>query len=452
MFPRSEDSKLHYNFWKFLLPSLLGVMLFLFPINSDGHLTIPVAAMAKSLNQVLTGYIQMILLVVILVSAMTSIIVSLFTSKSSTRSSLRSLFSPSLGWLFIRVLGGFFIFSCFFKVGPSWIYNSNTGLLVLNELLPILFCVFIFAGFLLPLLLDFGLLEFVGTLATKIMRPLFNLPGRSAVDCLTSWLGDGSVGVMLTAKQYEQGYYTQKESAIIATNFSAVSITFALVVLAQVSLESDFILFYSAVCLSSLSCALILPRIPPLSFKKPIYIDGTNSVAEIAEGDNLSLHKKALNLAVMKASQLPHLSILLKKSCFNVAEMVFGLLPVVMAIGTIALSIAEFTPLFEYLGKPFIPLLEILHIAEPVKASEAILVGFADMFVPSIIVSGIENDMTRFVIAALSITQLIYLSEVGALILGSKIPLNLLELLIIFILRTLITLPILALMGHLFLV
>jgi nucleoside recognition membrane protein YjiH len=77
------------------------------------------------------------------------------------------------------------------------------------------------------------------------------------------------------------------------------------------------------------------------------------------------------------------------------------------------------------------------------------VVGFADMFIPSILASSIESDLTRFVIAALSVTQLIYMSEVGALLIGSKIPVNFFELFVIFILRTLVTLPIIALMGHL---
>ena len=63
----------------------------------------------------------------------------------------------------------------------------------------------------------------------------------------------------------------------------------------------------------------------------------------------------------------------------------------------------------------------------------------------------IESDLTRFVIAALSVTHLIYMSEVGALLIGSKIPVNFLELFVIFILRTVVTLPIIALMGHLIL-
>ena len=62
----------------------------------------------------------------------------------------------------------------------------------------------------------------------KVMRPLFKLPGRSSIDALTSWIGDGTIGVLLTSKQYEEGYYTKKEAAIIGTTFSVVSITFQL--------------------------------------------------------------------------------------------------------------------------------------------------------------------------------------------------------------------------------
>lgn len=120
---------------------------------------------------------------------------------------------------------------------------KNTGGLLLYDLLPILFSVFIFAGMLLPLLLDFGLLEFVGALLTKVMRPIFNLPGRSSIDCMASWLGDGTIGVLLTSKQYEEGYYSEREAAVIGTTFSAVSITFSLVVVSQVKLAHMFVPF-----------------------------------------------------------------------------------------------------------------------------------------------------------------------------------------------------------------
>ena len=42
------------------------------------------------------------------------------------------------------------------------------------------------------------------------------------------------------------------------------------------------------------------------------------------------------------------------------------------------------------------------------------------------------------------------MSEVGGLILGTKIPLKIWDLIVIFLLRTVISLPIIALMAHLF--
>jgi nucleoside recognition membrane protein YjiH len=70
------------------------------------------------------------------------------------------------------------------------------------------------------------------------------------------------------------------------------------------------------------------------------------------------------------------------------------------------------------------------------------------MFLPAIFASGIESELTRFVIACLSVTQLIYMSEVGGLLLGSKIPVNFKDLVVVFLLRTIITLPIIVIAAH----
>ncbi|MGO1191926.1 MAG: YjiH family protein, partial [Vibrio casei] len=113
------------------------------------------------------------------------------------------------------------------------------------------------------------------------------------------------------------------------------------------------------------------------------------------------------------------------------------------------LVIAEHTSVFSILGQPFIPYLELLGVPEAVQASQTIVVGFADMFIPAILAAPIDSDMTRFIIAAMSVTQLIYMSEVGALLLGSKIPVSLWELFVIFILRTLITLPVIVAVANL---
>ncbi|MCH1925448.1 YjiH family protein [Shewanella sp. C32] len=423
------------------------------PISYDDAVTIPVALMAKALQAGIGNAITGLLTVVVLVMAVVSLAVKLIRPKFiRTNGFLNNLLNVNLFWLSMRLLGAVFIFLTYFHLGSDVITSSDTGGLVLNDLLPTLFCVFFFAGLLLPLLLNFGLLELFGTLLTTIMRPLFNLPGRSAIDCVASWLGDGSVGILLTSKQYEDKYYTQREAAIIGTTFSAVSITFSLVVIAQVKLEAMFVPFYLTVCLAGLVAAVVVPRLPPLRWKKDTYIDGSpRQEHDEAVPEHHHVLSWGFHLAMQKASNFGGVKQLLTEGGKNVIDMIFGIIPVVMAIGTTALIIAEHTPIFDYLGMPFRPLLELLQLPEAVEASKTIVVGFADMFIPSILASdAIQADITRFVIAALSVTQLIYMSEVGALLIGSKIPVNAGELFIIFLLRTLVTLPVIAGMAHMF--
>ena len=73
------------------------------------------------------------------------------------------------------------------------------------------------------------------------------------------------------------------------------------------------------------------------------------------------------------------------------------------------------------------------------------------MYLPALVGVNISSELTRFVVATVSVTQLIYMSEVGALIIKSKIPLGFFDIAQIFLLRTVISLPIAVLIGHLLL-
>ena len=74
--------------------------------------------------------------------------------------------------------------------------------------------------------------------------------------------------------------------------------------------------------------------------------------------------------------------------------------------------------------------------------------GFLDMFLPALLVANIDAEITRFVIGVISLTQLIYMSEIGILMIKCEIPLRFKHLLIIFVLRTLIGLPIVLAFAH----
>ncbi len=433
----------------FLLPSLIGVFLFMMPYPTEGGFTIPVAILASQFKTLLAPVMAELLLGLVCLSALATAVFRWLMPTTELPTFWNDLLRPTHFWSAVRVVGAALVALVYFQVGAEAIYSSNTGGLLFNDLMPSLLAVFVFAGLFLPLLLNFGLLELMSTLLTPIMRPVFRLPGRSAIDCGASWLGDGSVGILMTSRQYDQGFYTQREAAIIGTSFSLVSISFTLVVLAQVKLEHLVFPFYATISVAGIVAAIVMARIPPLSRKPDDLVDGTKAAHdrdEVPAGETSLSY--GIAHALQKVDEMDSPAQQVKQGLHNALEMVLGLLPVVMALGTAALVVAEYTPLFNWLGKPFIPLLELLNVPEAVEASRTILVGFADMFLPAILAADIESDKTRFIIAALSVTQLIYMSEVGALLLGSRIPVNFIEMVIIFLLRTLITLPVIALMAH----
>src|SRR5690606_25022779 len=179
-----------------------------------------------------------------------------------------------------------------------------------------------FAGLLLPLLTDFGLLEFFGSMMVKIMRPIFKIPGRAAIDCLASWVGDGTIGVLLTNRQYEDGNYTAREAATIASTFSVVSITFCFVVLETVDLGQYFLPFYGTVILVGVILAVIMPRIYPLRNKPDTFFDGSKpdpNREDVPEGLNVVSH--GLQNALSKAESNKNLLKVISNGFKNVLEM-----------------------------------------------------------------------------------------------------------------------------------
>ncbi|MFA1822452.1 YjiH family protein [Virgibacillus oceani] len=434
---------------RFIIPSLIGIFLFITPVNTEEGFTIPIAIMANFVQDLLAEQLSAIILVIILVTAIFTLIAKLMGPDTFKKTPFfHNLFHTSVFWTATRVIAGVFAVMVFFQIGPEALHGPDTGQLLLGDLLHVLFAVFLFAGLFLPLLMNFGLLEFFGSLMTKVMRPLFRLPGRASIDSLASWVGDGTIGVLLSSKQYEDGFYTKREAAVIGTTFSVVSITFSLVIISYVDLEHMFVPFYLTVLAAGFIAALIMPRIPPLSRKADTYIDeNAEGIKEEIPTDYNAVtygYEKALERSGKEKSAYRFF----KEGGQNILDMWMGVAPVVMAIGLVALIFAEYTPVFQWLGMPFIPLLELMQVPFAQEASETVLIGFADMFLPAVFGASIEAEITRFIIAALSVSQLIFMSETGGFLLGSKVPVSFFDLAVIFLLRTLITLPIIVLIAH----
>ena len=438
---------------KFLIPSIIGVLLLVTPFKKNGSSAVAASILSNFIHDSLNKWIpiEILVLLVITVSCLLAVIERIAKPRwIERRPWLKEVSDISDFQLITRLTA--WIFGCMtaFKIGPELIWDKTTGGLVLFDLIGNLFTIFLVAGFILPLLTEFGLMEYVGVFLTKFMRTVFNLPGRAAVDCTASWVGDSSIGVALTNKQYEEGYYSVREATTIATTFSVVSITFCLVVLENVGLMNYAGQYYLTIVIAGFVAALVVPRIPPLSLKEDTYLIAPPKISGESVPTGFSKHEWALHLAVDRSEQNGHLRGYLKNTAKSVWNLWFNVMPIIMTIGTLTLILSETTPIFSYLGMPFLPLLKLMQVPEAAAASHTMIIGFADMAMPSILARSIENPMTRFIIASLSVTQLIFMSETGAVILGSKIPVNVAELFVLFIERTVITLPIIVLMANLF--
>ena len=386
----------------FIIPSITGIILFMIPVkNADGDWTVVVKILADIISGYIGGFLPLLCVLILTVSAVMSLIALAKPKFIMNSDIMKECFACKPIWVVLRVLAVIFVWLTYLGVGEEdvgligMITGGGQGGFVLYDLLTTLVIIFVIAALLLPLLLDFGLLEFVGALLTKVMRPLFKVPGRAAVDCITSWIGDGTLGVMLTCNQYEGGYYSAKEASIIATLFSAVSITFTLVVLDTVGLLDYFGIYYLIVCFVGIVCAIVCPYLYPLRKKPNTYlVEGKAAPDTLPEGYKSNV-EYGMDLAMKRVAEHKGIGEFFKSGAKNACSMWFGVLPSVMAIGTVALILANYTPIFEWLGIPFRPLLQLLQVPEANAVASTMIVGFTDMLTPAVLIAECTSQMAR---------------------------------------------------------
>ncbi len=433
---------------RFLVPSSIGVAFFLVPFYSGGQITIGMAYIGDLLINNYKPQLSQAAGFFITCSLIASVLFAVSAKSRRRFPALAEQLSLHPIWFSIRVFGFICAMGYLFDIGPQWLIGGSTSGTSLGNLIPITMTYFTIAAVFLPLLVDFGLMELVGVLLSKVFLRLFNLPGRSAIDAIASWMGSGPVGVFITSQQYVRGFYSAREAAVICTNFSVVSVSFSLVVINTIGLGHLFLPYYFSVIGIGFIAALITPKLPPLRGIADVYIDDSLT-SKAAEFDpTKTLWQNAIHEALKRAGNSPTAAQLAKRVASNTTELWLGVVPVVMGVGTLALILAEYTPLFTYLGYPIAPILSLLQLDEAAAAAPLMLIGFTDMFLPALVGSSIESELTRFVVATVSVCQLIYMSEVGAIIVKSKIPLGFFDVAAIFLLRTAIALPLAVLIGN----
>ena len=438
------------NMLKFILCSAFGILMFLVPIPQGESFTTLLDFLKTGLKNLFGGSLDYILLVLLIVSAVISLIDYIAKPEFIRKNHyLKRAFSTTPFYLVSKILGAVFGCMVVFHVGPEVVTSVDTGVTMI-DLCKTLFCIVLAFSFIMPFLTDCGIMEFLGVLAKPVVRPLFHVPGRASVDLIASWFGASNAAVILTREQYMRGFYTKREASYIMTNFSLVSIPFCLMIANTVGIANLFPAFYLCICITGIVLAVIIARIPPIRTIPDTYREKTGKQINEEVPQEKGILSYALELSCQKAEKFNLRSIL--SSGFEVVMgMFFDLIPIVVAWGMIALMIATYTPVFKWISYPMGLYLQLFGVEEAFDVAPATLIGFTDMFIPALLITGIESVKTKFVIGVLSLVQIIYLTEVGAIIIKSEIPLNLWKLFLIFMERTLIAIPLIVLFANIIL-
>ncbi len=351
-------------------------------------------------------------------------------------------------WLLLRLIGFAIGLMVLTQMGPEWLRGEQTGEAVFRDIGINSLVILVVACQLMPFLTEFGFMEFVGTLLRAPFKKLFLLPGRSAIDATASFLSAAAVGLLITIGQYERGYYSARESAAVATNFSVVSLPFSLLIAQVAGIGHLYFSWYLTMILACLVCAFVMVRVPPLSRMPDSYHTGSSRVVDPDETDEgRGMFARAVAAASARAATAPGFPALIRGSLLQTVSVTFNVIPASMALATLTAALVFHTSVFEWLALPLAWLLELFRFPDAVATAPGLLAGFLDQFMPALIAAGIESELPRFVLAGLSVTQLIFMAEVGVLILRSVLPLGFRDLLLIFALRTLIVFPLLTLAG-----
>lgn len=105
--------------------------------------------------------------------------------------------------------------------------------------------------------------------------------------------------------------------------------------------------------------------------------------------------------------------------------------PSLMAVGTLGLILAKYTPLFDVVGYIFYPFTLLIGISEPLLAAKALAMSIAEMFLPAVPVA--EASMaTKFIVGVSCVSEILFLVPLFPCMLSTDIPLTMKDYFIIW--------------------
>ncbi|MBN2241801.1 MAG: YjiH family protein [Acidobacteria bacterium] len=421
---------------KFIGWSFLGSFIFFVPISINQTTTIPLDHILTVIQNTVPWFGPLFALAVIAIGGILP-----FRDKSWNRDGVTAVLS------ILKLLGIGAGIMAYGRIGPDWLLKEDLLPFLWTKVAVPVAIIVPLGSIFLTFIICYGLLEFIGVLMRPIMRPIWKLPGRSAVDAVTSFVGSFAIAMFLTNRIYKEGKYTEREAAIILTGFSSVSASFMVIVARTLGLMEIWNTFFWTTLLVTYLVSAITPRLYPLKSIRNEYYLASGTPEPSLKGNLLCNALRAGLEAAGKSGSLYHnIRANLKDGMF----MTFRLISTIISVGLISLVLVETTPVFDYIGYIFYPFAYLTRLPDPAIVAKAAAVAGAEMFIPSVLVAGTPGVavMSKFVVGVVSIALILFFSGSIPCLLSTDVRLSVRDLMIIMVERAVLALLIAAPIAH----
>lgn len=421
---------------KFVLFSFIGVFMFFAQVTIGDRHGIPIDILTNLIIDGLGATANYLALLLVALGVLWP-----FVKKTWNRSVTDIIFTG------FKIFGLAAAVMVCFGFGPEVILNADNGPYLFNSLVKPTALMIVIGAPLLCLLVNYGFVDFIGVFVRPLTRILWKTPGRSAIDAVSSFVGSTSMGLLFTNQMYVNNKYNAKEACIIATGFTTVAISFMVIVAGTLGLSEYWIPYFLVTLLITFLCTAVTCRIYPLSKKPETYYDSEKEggIDEASEGN---IFARAVNEAVDAVENAGNLLTNMKNSLISGTNLLLEFVPLLMGIGLAALILAAKTPVFEWFGYLFYPFTKVMGVPDAFRAAQGVGMGLAEMFLPAIYC--VASDLqTRFFIGIICITQIIMFSTTVPMVLATKIPLSVKDMVIVWFERTIVSIVLAAAAMHL---
>lgn len=155
-----------------------------------------------------------------------------------------------------------------------------------------------------------------------------------------------------------------------------------------------------------------------------------------------------MNAGLSRVEENPTLAHLLLVNIKDGLKMTSVILPTGVSVGLLSLLLSAYTPVFDWLGMIFYPLLAVLQVPEAMLTAKAMAAALAEMFFPT----GMLGDapmLSRYIFGVTSVSGVLFFAGSIPCILATEIPVKVPHLVLIWIIRVLLSIPLAVLVAHL---